>query len=133
MKFFRTAFLKNISGRLLLKLGILQEQSLADIIQNRCFVIFKGKRLCLTLFSIKLQSSALTPTQVFPCEYCKIFENSFFHITPLVATRRFSIKTSIFVVSKINGVFRTLPRFYDAAFCENNQRLNPFMTEVPII
>ena len=26
-----------------------------------------------------------TPTQVFSCEYCEIFKNSFFYRTPLVA------------------------------------------------
>ena len=29
-----------------------------------------------------------TPTQLFPCEYCEIFKNSFFHGTPPVAALR---------------------------------------------
>ena len=34
--------------------------------------IFTGKQLCLQLYYIE------TPTQLFSCEYCEIFKNSFF-------------------------------------------------------
>ena len=42
------------------------------------------KRLCWSLFLIKLQSEVAanfikkTPTQVFSCEYCEIFKNTYF-------------------------------------------------------
>ena len=55
------------------------------------FAIFTGKRLCWSLFWIKLQDFwpatllKKTPTQVFFCEYCEIFKNSFFYRTILVA------------------------------------------------
>ena len=46
------------------------------------FAIFTEENLCWSLLLIKLQ--AFRPTQVFSCEYCEIFENSFFYRTPLV-------------------------------------------------
>ena len=58
------------------------------------FTKFTGKHLCMSLFFNKvagLRPSGLqiyyneTPTQVFSCEYCQIFKNSFFNRTPLVA------------------------------------------------
>ena len=53
------------------------------------FAIFTGKHLCRSLFFIKLQALQLyqkeTPTQVFFCEYCEIFKNSFFYRTALMA------------------------------------------------
>ena len=49
-----------------------------DALEN--FAIFTGKHLCWSFLLIKLQ------TQVFSCEYCKIFKSSFFHRTPPVAT-----------------------------------------------
>ena len=46
------------------------------------FAIFTGKHLCRSLFFIKLQALQLyqkeTPTQVFFCEYCEIFKNTYF-------------------------------------------------------
>ena len=53
----------------------------------RNFAKFTGKSLCQIIFSIKLQVSGLRPAtllkkevlaQVFPCEFCKIFKNTFF-------------------------------------------------------
>ena len=44
--------------------------------------IFTGKHLCWSLFSAALESLQLyqkeTPTQVFPCEYCRYFRNNFY-------------------------------------------------------
>ena len=37
--------------------------------------IFTGKHLCWSFFWIKLQE---TPTQVFSCECCEVFKNTFF-------------------------------------------------------
>ena len=48
------------------------------------FAIFKGKQLCRSIFLIKLQvwrpATLLKrdSTQVFSCEYCEIFKNTFF-------------------------------------------------------
>ena len=47
------------------------KQPFADVLHNRCsknFAIFTGKRLCWSLFLIKLYLKKL-------CEYCKIFKN----------------------------------------------------------
>ena len=46
--------------------------------------MFRGKYLCWNLFFNKLYLKK-TPTQVFFCEYCKIFKNNFFYRTPLAA------------------------------------------------
>ena len=46
----------------------------------RNLVVFTGKHLHWSLFFKKE-----TSTQVFSCEYCKIFQNSFFYRTLLVA------------------------------------------------
>ena len=54
VKFLRITFLENTSGRLLL--------AVCRCFQNRC-------------------STLKTPTQVFSCEYCKVFTNSFFFCT----------------------------------------------------
>ena len=35
-----------------------------------------------------------TPTQVFSCEYCEIFKDSFFNRTPLIAASGFLTKPS---------------------------------------
>ena len=48
------------------------------------FTIFPAKQLCRSYFLIKLQASRSaillkeTPTQVFSCEYCEIFMNTYF-------------------------------------------------------
>ena len=48
------------------------------------FAIFTGKRLCQSLLLMNLQASRTatflkeTPTQLFSCEYCKIFKNTCF-------------------------------------------------------
>ena len=48
------------------------------------FAIFTWKHLCWSLFLIKLQpfrSATLlkeTPTQLFSCDYCEIFKNTYF-------------------------------------------------------
>ena len=47
----------------------------------RNFAKFTGKDLCQSLFFNKKETLA----QVFSCEFCDIFKNTFFHKTPLVA------------------------------------------------
>ena len=56
------------------------------------FAIFTGKSLCLSLFLIKSLTWRFatlikkeTPTHVFFCEYCEIFQSNFFYRTPPVA------------------------------------------------
>ena len=62
--------------------NLIQKQSFADVLQNRCsknFANFTGKHSCWSLFLKRLQVEALqhyqykTLTQVFSCEVCKIF------------------------------------------------------------
>ena len=45
------------------------------------FTKFTGKHLCQSCNFIKKQTLA----QVFSCEFCEIFENTYFYRTPLVA------------------------------------------------
>ena len=56
-----------------------------DVLKN--FAIFIGKYLLNVGQIVGLQQLYLkvTPTNVFSCEYCEIFKNSFFYRTPLVA------------------------------------------------
>ena len=55
------------------------------------FTKFTGKNLCQSLFFIKLQPEACnfinkeTLAHVCSCEFCKIFKNTYFYRTPLVA------------------------------------------------
>ena len=73
---------------------MLHKQSFANFLQNRCSQKFRniqGKHLRWTLFSVKFQTwrpvtllKTDSGTDV-SSEYCKIFKNSFFYRTPLVA------------------------------------------------
>ena len=42
------------------------------------FAVFTGKHLCWSLFLIKFIYQKESPTQMFFCEYCKIFKNTYF-------------------------------------------------------
>ena len=69
--------IRSSRSQMLFKIGILKN-----------FAIFTGKHLCWSFFLIKLQAfrpEKETPTQVFSCEYCEIFKNTFFYRTPPVA------------------------------------------------
>ena len=52
------------------------------------FANFTEKHLCWRLFLTNFFTDLIknTPTQVFPCEISKIFKNTSFYRTPLVAT-----------------------------------------------
>ena len=58
---------------------------------SKNFAKFTGKHLRQSLFLIKLQAWGLqlywkeTLTQVFSCEFCELFNDTFFHRTPPVA------------------------------------------------
>ena len=55
-----------------------------DILKN--FAKFTGKHLCQSLFSRSVTSlKKETVAQLFSCEFCEIFKNSFFYKTPPVA------------------------------------------------
>ena len=63
-----------------------QKQSFADVLQNRCSLKISQcsrKHLCSSLFlKLKVLKPCIfikkkVPTQVFSCEYCEIFNNSF--------------------------------------------------------
>ena len=55
------------------------------------FALFTGKNLCWGLFLIKLQLyQNQTPAQVFSCEYCKIFKNTYFEEHLLTAASDFT-------------------------------------------
>ena len=67
-----------------------QKQPFADVLQSRClknFAKFTKKELCQSFFRpqacffIKKEA----PAQVFSCEFCEIFNKTFFHRTPAVA------------------------------------------------
>ena len=54
-----------------------------DVLKN--LAIFAGNTISRNLFLNKV-SDLRPPTQVFSCEYCKTFKNSFFYRTPLLAS-----------------------------------------------
>ena len=55
------------------------KQSFADVFQNRCSQKFHKKKISQENTYVE------TPTQMFSCEICKIFNNTFFYRTPPVA------------------------------------------------
>ena len=71
----------------------------------RNFAKFTGKQLCRSFFLNKvadLRPATLlkkTLAQVFSCEFCEIYKNTFFHKTPLVAASALSYIVAMFVNS----------------------------------
>ena len=71
----------------------------------RNFAKFTGKQLCRSFFLNKvadLRPATLlkrTVAQVFSCEFCEIYKNTFFHKTPLVAASALSYIVAMFVNS----------------------------------
>ena len=86
-KFLWTPFLQNTSGRLLLHQFLSTEVAFDSSKCSRSQMFFRPEGLQLYWKE--------TATQVFSCEYCKIFKKSFFYRTPLVAA---------FSVAPENGV-----------------------------
>ena len=79
----------------------------SEAVTRRCSVVgalenfakFTGKHLCQSLFFnnfIKKETLA----QMFSCEFCEIFKNTFFKRTPLVAAFN-----SFILNKKWNGIF----------------------------
>ena len=65
--------------------------------ENTCAISLKSQEntCARDFFLIKLQASATlikkqTLAQVFSCEFCEIFENTFFYRTPLVAASAYN-------------------------------------------
>ena len=77
------------------------------------FTIFTRKHLCWSLFLISCRASVLqlywkeTPTQVFSCEHCEIFKNSYFYRKSLVDAWMWShkIETGTSFLSSLSEVF----------------------------
>ena len=82
--FFKSTYFWSSRLQMFFKVGVLKS-----------YAIFTGKTTTWSHFWIKFQSFRpadlkVTQTKVLFCEYCKIFKNSFFHRTPLVALLPFS-------------------------------------------
>ena len=93
-----------------------------DVLKS--FAIFTGKRMCWSLFLIKLQDwrpvflFKETLTQVFFCEYCEIFKNSFFTGTPSHYTfLKFYLMIDIWYVNSPPRIFLLLNHFAFAEIC----------------
>ena len=100
----------------------------------RNFPIFTGKHLCWRHFLIKLSERDLT--QVFSCEYCKIFMKSFFDKKPLVAPVDlvFITKSNVgwFLLKRVDLVIvcvintllvETIPTHFSLLTCRNQKQL----------
>ena len=73
------------------------------------FAKFTGKHMCQSLFFNKVAVlKKETLAQLFSCEFCKIFRNTFFYRTPLVAA---------FDLSHILWWLSLYYNFYFALFC----------------
>ena len=77
----------------------IQKPSFVDVGQKMFlenFAVFIGKHLCWNHFSKKFQFyTKETPTQVFFCIYCEVFNNSFFNRThPVTASKNLRMKRS---------------------------------------
>ena len=72
-----------------------RKQSFADVLQNSCFWKFrKFRRKKPVLESLFNKAAGLkeTPTQVFSCEICEIFKNTFFYgTTPVAASALYKV------------------------------------------
>ena len=85
----------------------------------KSFANFTGKHLCWSLFLKNLQAEGLqlhkskTPTEVFFCEVCKIFKNTFSYRTPPVTASALPMAASLFSEkSTIKQLFRNLVMTY---------------------
>ena len=71
---------------------------------------FTGKQLCQSLFLNKAVKKKETLTQVFSCELCEIFTNTFSYWTPLVAAS----DTQVFLsnLNNLNNFVRIIQNIY---------------------
>ena len=94
----------------------LQKHSSRAVLKN--FAKFTGKHLCQSLFFNKVTVLACNFTkkealaQMFSCEFCEIFKNTFFYRKPLVAASAFN---SLYKIrcedekTKLNEITRVKP------------------------
>ena len=69
-----------------------EAQQNLEVVVRRCsvkkaFVKLTGKHLCQSLFFNNFIKK-VTLAQVFSCEFCEIFKNTFFHRAPLMAASK---------------------------------------------
>ena len=114
--FFKTRghFAKNRSSRP----GVFCKKS---VLEN--FAKFTGKQLCQNLFVNKVVGfrpnkeslfiNKETLAQVFSCEFCQIFKNTFFHRTPPVAV---SERTSLHWKKLLSKTVLNIHNFFDYIF-----------------
>ena len=85
----------------------------------KSFPVFTGKHLCWSLFFKSLQAEGMqlylkkSPAQVFFCEVCEMFKNTFFYRTPPVFG--LPVAASVFFFKKVIKqlfVFRNLVMTY---------------------
>ena len=83
------------------------------------FANFAGKHLCWSLFLKSLQAVGLqlhkkkTPTEVFSCAVCEIFNNTFSYRTPPMSASAPPVAASVFFLkSTIKQLFRSLAMTY---------------------
>ena len=106
--------------------NLIQKHSFADVLQNRCsknFANSTGKHSCWSLLLKGLQVEALQHyqnkalTQVFSCEVCKIFQDTFFYRTPPVAASGDNKShTRLFTLSKQTFSSHPMRHFSKAAY-----------------
>ena len=80
-----------------------------DVLKN--FANVRGKRLCWNLFLIKWQDLKLYPTEVFSCEICKIFENTYFEKHLRTTASKIIQTLAIFILSTLTH-FMQYSSFY---------------------
>ena len=88
---------------------------------NKNSAKFRGKHLCQSLFFNKVATIGLnfikkeTLVQVFSCEFCEIFKNTYFYRRPPVAA---SYMNNL-INSKGLNLFKTLLSIYGGVFLRN--------------
>ena len=106
--------------------NLIQKHSFADVLQNRCsknFANSTGKHSCWSLLLKRLQVAALQHyqnkalTQVFSCEVCEIFQDTFFYRTPPVAASGDNKShTRLFTLTKQAFSSHSMRHFSKAAY-----------------
>ena len=76
-----------------------------EAVVRRCFVKkgvlknftkFTGKHLCQSLFTNKVTGLKKRLAQVLPCEFCEMFQNTFFYGSPPVAASVLQLRRKVF-------------------------------------
>ena len=87
--------MRNILLKIIVFNNLIQKKPFAGVFQNRCSkkfrILYRKKPVLESLFDKSCRPESFqtyekeTPTQMFSCEYCESFKNSFFYRTLLVA------------------------------------------------